>query len=49
MLLGDFNGHIREEDGGVPGGDTYTDINGQKVLNFSQVHELKIMNCDDKC
>ena len=37
ILIGDFNGYIRDdEDGGLPGGDIHTDINGQMVLNLCQ-------------
>ena len=49
LLLGDFNGHIREEDGGVPRGDPHTDKNGQRVVNFCSSHDLSILNCSPQC
>ena len=48
-LVGDFNGHIKSEDGGVIDGDNHTDTNGGRVINLRETHELKIVNIDPLC
>ena len=48
-LFGDFNGHISENEGGVPQGDINTDTNGKRVLNLIQAHDMTILNADKRC
>ena len=49
ILLGDFNGHIRVEDGGIPGGDVVTDTNGRRVINLTNNTGLTMLNNQQNC
>jgi hypothetical protein len=49
MLIGDFNGHIKEGDGGVRQGDNRTDTNGQRIKNIMRSQNLIMMNKSTKC
>lgn len=49
VLLGDANGHIHEEDGGVEGITTRTDANGMRILRLVREAGLEIVNRTTKC
>ena len=51
LLIGDFNAHISERDGGVQGqtDSTVTDRNGFRVLQLMEKHNLAMMNKNKKC
>ncbi len=51
ILLGDFNAHITEKDGGVPNQDkkTKTNTNGGRLTRLMDEHGLEMMNKSTKC
>lgn len=49
LLLGDFNGHIGEQEGGVQGTLHETDENGRRVIRIMQGNNLVMLNGSDKC
>lgn len=49
VLLGDGNGHIAENDGGVKGVERSTDLNGRRLLRLMDKMNLEMVNRTDKC
>ena len=43
MVMGDFNGHIKEIDG------RNEDENGKMIINWIEKYKLKLLNLDEKC
>ena len=43
MIMGDFNGHIKEIDG------RNEDDNGKMILKWTEKYKLKLLNLDEKC
>ena len=48
MLLGDFNGHVAELDGGVKG-EKATNGNGKIITRIMERHQLQMLNTSSKC
>ena len=48
VIMGDSNGHIKYEDGGVKDG-MKTNTNGRRILKMIEKDEMRMWNKDDKC
>ena len=49
LLVGDFNAHISEEDGGVVGCGATTNRNGRMLLDFAETAGMSILNTQRVC
>ena len=49
ILIGDFNGHIAEEDGGVHGCTHQTNINGERIKRIMKHNNLHMINKIEQC
>ena len=49
FLVGDFNAHICDTEGGVLGCSTPTNRNGRKLLNFARMSGMTIGNMQSWC
>ena len=48
QITGDFNGHISNEKDGIKGNNPSKNRNGERLLSFCNVKQLKIMNATRK-
>ncbi len=49
VIMGDLNGHIKYEDGGVKDGMKTTNTNGRRILKMIEKGEMRMWNKEDKC